>query len=91
MGRVCISCCTAATVSPGWLACGAVRVSAAQAEAKTTDEAIYRDFFHAMLARGVYLAPSAYEAGFVSAAHGPREVELTIQAAREAFAELKAA
>jgi len=44
-----------------------------------------------MLARGVYLAPSAYEAGFVSAAHGPREVELTIHAAREAFAELKAA
>ncbi|HET7796320.1 MAG TPA: glutamate-1-semialdehyde 2,1-aminomutase, partial [Nevskia sp.] len=51
----------------------------------------FKRFFHAMLARGIYLAPSAYEAGFVSAAHGPREVELTISAAREAFAELKAA
>ncbi len=51
----------------------------------------FKRFFHAMLARGIYLAPSAYEAGFVSAAHGPREVELTLAAAREAFAELKAA
>lgn len=51
----------------------------------------FKQFFHAMLKRGIYLAPSAYEAGFVSAAHGPREVELTIAAAREAFAELKAA
>ena len=41
-----------------------------------------------MLARGVYLAPSAYEAGFVSAAHGAREVELTIAAARESFREI---
>ncbi|WP_293374713.1 glutamate-1-semialdehyde 2,1-aminomutase [Nevskia sp.] len=51
----------------------------------------FKHFFHAMLKRGIYLAPSAYEAGFVSAAHGPREVELTIAAAREAFAELAAA
>ena len=51
----------------------------------------FKRFFHAMLERGIYLAPSAYEAGFVSAAHGQREVELTIAAAREAFAELKAA
>jgi glutamate-1-semialdehyde 2,1-aminomutase len=38
-----------------------------------------------MLARGVYLAPSAYEAGFVSAAHGARELELTFAAAADAF------
>ena len=38
-----------------------------------------------MLARGVYLAPSAYEAGFVSAAHGETEIAHTLQAAREAF------
>ena len=45
------------------------------------DHPIYSE----MLARGVYLAPSAYEAGFVSAAHGAREVEETLAAAREAF------
>jgi glutamate-1-semialdehyde 2,1-aminomutase len=45
----------------------------------------FRVFFHAMLARGVYLAPSAYEAGFLSAAHGEAEIALTIAAAREAF------
>ncbi|MEQ1702611.1 MAG: aminotransferase class III-fold pyridoxal phosphate-dependent enzyme, partial [Ilumatobacteraceae bacterium] len=39
------------------------------AEAKTTDEAIYRDFFHAMLAEGVALAPGAYEALFVGLGH----------------------
>jgi glutamate-1-semialdehyde 2,1-aminomutase len=38
-----------------------------------------------MLERGVYLAPSAYEAGFVSAAHGAGEIEATVSAAREAF------
>jgi glutamate-1-semialdehyde 2,1-aminomutase len=41
-----------------------------------------------MLERGVYLAPSAYEAGFVSAAHGPAEIEQTLEAARESFAGL---
>ncbi|MDO9454239.1 MAG: glutamate-1-semialdehyde 2,1-aminomutase [Stagnimonas sp.] len=42
-------------------------------------------FFHAMLDRGVYLAPSAYEAGFLSAAHGEAEIAHTVRAAREAF------
>lgn len=45
----------------------------------------FKTFFHAMLARGVYLAPSAFEAGFVSAAHGAEEIEATLSAAREAF------
>jgi glutamate-1-semialdehyde 2,1-aminomutase len=44
-----------------------------------------------MLERGVYLAPSAYEAGFVSAAHGERELASTFAAAREAFAVARAA
>ena len=43
----------------------------------------------AMLARGVYLAPSAYEAGFVSAAHGPTEIGQTIRSADSVFARLK--
>ncbi|MDH3759673.1 MAG: glutamate-1-semialdehyde 2,1-aminomutase [Gammaproteobacteria bacterium] len=45
-------------------------------------------FFHGMLKRGVNLAPSAYEAGFVSAMHGAVEIEQTIEAAASTFAEL---
>jgi len=41
-----------------------------------------------MLRAGIYLAPSAFEAGFVSAAHGDEEIRLTIDAAREVFASL---
>ncbi len=52
------------------------------------DTAAFKGFFHALLERGVYLAPSAFEAGFVSAAHGERELELTLNAAREAFVEV---
>jgi len=48
----------------------------------------FRRFFHAMLDAGIYLAPSAYEAGFVSAAHGEREIDATVAAARTAFAAL---
>jgi len=56
------------------------------AEVMQCDRERFNRFFHAMLTRGVYLAPSAYEAGFVSAAHGAREIEETLAAAREAFA-----
>jgi len=55
------------------------------AEVMQCDRERFNRFFHAMLAHGVYLAPSAYEAGFVSAAHGAAEVEATLHAAREAF------
>jgi glutamate-1-semialdehyde 2,1-aminomutase len=48
----------------------------------------FKSFFHAMLERGVYLAPSAFEAGFVSAAHSESDIEATINAAGEAFATL---
>ncbi|MBI3171668.1 MAG: hypothetical protein HYZ32_03635 [Hydrocarboniphaga effusa] len=47
----------------------------------------FRRFFHAMLERGVYLAPSAFEAGFVSAAHGETELKKTLVAAQQAFAD----
>ena len=50
------------------------------------DKDRFNRFFHAMLARGVYLAPSAFEAGFVSSAHDANVIEVTIGAAREAFA-----
>jgi len=42
-----------------------------------------------MLERGVYLAPSAYEAGFVSAAHGAEEIDATLAAARASFAAVR--
>jgi glutamate-1-semialdehyde 2,1-aminomutase len=55
------------------------------AQAIACDAAAFNRFFHAMLERGVYLAPSAYEAGFMSAAHGDEEIARTIDAARESF------
>ncbi|MFZ5462201.1 MAG: glutamate-1-semialdehyde 2,1-aminomutase [Pseudomonadota bacterium] len=57
-------------------------------DAKASDAARFNRFFHAMLRRGVYLAPSAFEAGFVSSAHGEAEIAHTLAAAREAFAEV---
>ncbi|MBI3376136.1 MAG: glutamate-1-semialdehyde 2,1-aminomutase [Betaproteobacteria bacterium] len=56
------------------------------AEVMQCDKERFTLFFHHMLERGVYLAPSAYEAGFVSASHGPSEIDATLAAAREAFA-----
>ncbi len=61
------------------------------AGAVACDTAMFNRFFHAMLERGVYLAPSAFEAGFLSSAHGDAEIAATIAAAREAFAEAAAA
>ena len=55
------------------------------ADATACDTAAFNRFFHAMLERGVFLAPSAYEAGFVSSAHDAEIVESTLAAAREAF------
>ncbi|HUP96511.1 MAG TPA: glutamate-1-semialdehyde 2,1-aminomutase [Usitatibacter sp.] len=55
------------------------------AEVMQCDREAFNRFFHAMLERGVYLAPSAYEAGFVSATHGPADLEATFAAARAAF------
>jgi len=60
------------------------------AEVMQCDREAFNRFFHAMLAAGIYLAPSAYEAGFVSSAHGVAEIERTVGAARKVFAELKA-
>jgi glutamate-1-semialdehyde 2,1-aminomutase len=55
------------------------------AEVMQADKERFNRFFHAMLENGVYLAPSAYEAGFVSGAHGEAEIEATLAAARTAF------
>jgi glutamate-1-semialdehyde 2,1-aminomutase len=53
--------------------------------AKQSDTAAFREFFHWMLERGVYLAPSQFEAAFVSAAHSEEDVKRTAQAAAEFF------
>ena len=60
------------------------------AQAIACDTAAFNRFFHAMLERGVYLAPSAYEAGFMSSAHDPSIIEATLVAAREAFKAIRA-
>ncbi len=54
--------------------------------AAASDTAVFRDFFWHMISRGVYLAPSQYEAGFISAAHSEEDLERTFEAAREWFA-----
>jgi glutamate-1-semialdehyde 2,1-aminomutase len=56
------------------------------AEVMTCDKEAFNRFFHAMLAEGVYFAPSAFEAGFVSAAHGPEEIAYTAAAATRVLA-----
>jgi glutamate-1-semialdehyde 2,1-aminomutase len=57
-------------------------------QATACDQAQFRAFFHAMLERGVYLAPSAFEAGFVSIAHGDEQIQATLDAAAGAFAQV---
>ena len=54
-------------------------------EVKQASTERFKTFFHAMLERGVFYAPSAFEAGFISTSHTEAEVELTLAAARESF------
>ena len=54
-------------------------------DAKTADTERFARFHRAMLDRGVYLAPSQFEAGFLSTAHGDAEIDATVEAARAAF------
>ena len=57
-------------------------------EVMACDVERFKRFFHAMLEEGVYLAPSAFEAGFVSSAHLDAEIDATVAAARKAFARI---
>lgn len=52
------------------------------------DVARFTRFFHGMLAEGVYIAPSAFEAGFISAAHTEQDIDATVEAARRVFREI---
>jgi glutamate-1-semialdehyde 2,1-aminomutase len=65
-----------------FLAAGPVR---SFEDAKTSDVETFRRFYHAALRRGVFFAPSAFEAGFMSTAHTDQDVEDTISRAREAL------
>lgn len=60
-------------------------VPASFADVMASDREAFNRFFHAMLDAGHYFAPSAFEAGFVSAAHGEADIEATIAAARKVF------
>lgn len=59
-------------------------------EARRSDSALFARFFHQMLNRGTYLAPSQFEAMFVSVAHSDADIDRTIEAAREALGEIGA-
>ena len=56
------------------------------ASAAESDTEAFKEYFWHMISRGVYLAPSQYEAGFISAAHSEKDLEKTFEAAREWFA-----
>lgn len=58
------------------------------ADVMNSDRTRFNEFFHGMLNKGIYLAPSAFEAGFVSAAHSEEDILNTIAAAKEVFAQL---
>ena len=55
------------------------------ADAMNSDRARFAKYFHAMLAQGIYLAPSQFEAGFISAAHTEADIESTLRAAAKIF------
>jgi glutamate-1-semialdehyde 2,1-aminomutase len=60
----------------------------ALAQVMACDQERFKRFFHGMLREGIYLAPSAFEAGFVSSAHGPAEIAATLESARKVMAGL---
>jgi glutamate-1-semialdehyde 2,1-aminomutase len=55
------------------------------AEAKRSDVGLFKRFFHAALERGVYLAPSPFEAAFMSAAHGDQDIDTALDRLRSAL------
>jgi len=57
-------------------------------EVMASDRAAFNTFFHSMLDSGIYLGPSAFEAGFVSAAHTDADIAATVAAAEKAFAKV---
>ena len=60
------------------------------ADARASDVQLFRRFFHAVLELGVYFAPSPFEAGFVSAAHGDAEIDATLDRVERALGAARA-
>jgi glutamate-1-semialdehyde 2,1-aminomutase len=65
------------------------KIPTSYADAVTGNTKQFGKFFHAMLAKGIYFAPSTFEAGFVSAAHDDQVIQTTLDAAQEVFAQMK--
>jgi glutamate-1-semialdehyde 2,1-aminomutase len=59
------------------------------ADIAASDEVLFKKFYHSMLEKGIYFAPSMYEAGFVSSAHGELEINKTQEAAEQVLRQLK--
>jgi len=57
-------------------------------DAMRSDRARFAKYFHAMLEEGIYVAPSQYEAGFISLAHTPEDIEKTVRAASRVLREI---
>jgi glutamate-1-semialdehyde 2,1-aminomutase len=68
----------------------AARPPQSYAEVMACDREAFNRFFHAMLEEGIYFAPSAFEAGFVSAAHSPLDISQTLGAAQRVFERMAA-
>lgn len=58
-------------------------------QVKSSNQSLFKEFFHKMLAEGIYFSPSLFESGFVSSAHGESELKLTLAAAEKVFSKLK--
>jgi glutamate-1-semialdehyde 2,1-aminomutase len=58
-------------------------------QVKSANQLFFKEFFHRMLAEGIYFAPSSFESGFMSSAHGEQEIEVTLTAAEKVFSKLK--
>ncbi|TAM00876.1 MAG: glutamate-1-semialdehyde-2,1-aminomutase [Pusillimonas sp.] len=65
------------------------KIPTSYADAVTGNTEQFGKFFHAMLAKGIYFAPSTFEAGFVSAAHDDQVIQTTLDAAQEVFAQMR--
>jgi len=85
MARECDVPCTAGSVGSMWGFFFRDTPVHSFADAKTADVALFKRFFHEALARGVYLAPSAFEAGFMSAAHDDAVIDETLGILRDAM------
>jgi glutamate-1-semialdehyde 2,1-aminomutase len=58
-------------------------------QVKSANQLLFKEFFHRMLAEGIYFSPSTFESGFISSTHGMQEIEFTLAAAEKVFSKLK--